>query len=149
MNQPVSFKENVLIVSALPLAPARRISGWAEGDDVFMGERLEDSISHKVGADGAMSINLNANRAGKLTLKLMETSPDNAFLNYIHSIQGGGSVTFAPINVLFQGLTTGDSIGGVAGYIQKLADIKRGNGVNEQEWVIIVEDYEALLGARV
>jgi hypothetical protein len=150
---PVSFKENVLIVSATPTAtspgaPAHRVSGWGEGEDVFMGERLEDAISHKMGADGKMSPNINANRAGKITIKLMETSPSNAVLRYINALQEGGSQSFAPINVLFQGITTGDSVGGVSGYIQKVADIKRGNGVNEQEWVIVVEEYDVLLGRR-
>lgn len=154
MSNPVSFKDNVLVVGATPTAtspgaPPRRISGWAEGEDVFMGERLEDSITYKFGADGAMALNINANKGGKLTIKLMETSPDNAYLNYIHALQGGGPKSFAPINALFSGITTQDRIGGVKGIIQKQADLKRGNGINEQEWVIIVENYDALLGARL
>jgi hypothetical protein len=150
----VSFKENVLMVS-LPATrtaptgvPARRITGWGEGDDVFMGERNEDAITFKVGADGAMTVNINANRSGKITLKLMESSPDNAYLSYIHGLQGGGVGTFAPINLLLMGLTTQDRVGGVSGFIQKHADYKAGNGVQEREWVIIVEDYEVLLGRR-
>jgi hypothetical protein len=141
-----SFLNTTVVVSALPAIPAHEITGWADGDDVLMLTRRNDGVTDKIGADGRMSISISADRSAEITLKLMSTSRSNKVLGAIYALQENGPQRFAPVNVLFQDKSRQDMGAGSYGYIKKLPDVQRGAGVNTQEWVIVVERLDLLLG---
>lgn len=135
-----SFKNTIVVVNGV------EISGWSEGDDVIKIGRLNDSATHKIGADGTMMMSISADRSGEFTFKLMQTSPSNKFLSSLIQLQEGGALTFVPITVLFQDLFRQDRAAGTAGYLKKPAEIQRGKEGQEQEWTIVVERLDMLLG---
>jgi len=135
-----SFLNTIVLVNGI------RMTNWSDDDDALTIERLEDAAMHKVGVDGKMSVAISANKSGQITIKLMQTSPSNKFLNALHGTQGEGPFTFVPITVAFSDLYRQDSAVAAAGYLKKLPDIKRGGPVNVQEWAIVVERLDVLLG---
>lgn len=131
--QTYSFKNGSLIING------RTMSDYAEGDDVIQIRRLADSASHMVGADGKMAIAINADLSGEFVFKLKQTSADSGFLYTLVNASQVGKVT--PIAaVVFRDSRRKDIAIGALGYIVKPADMVRGNGVNVQEWRIIVEN---------
>ena len=63
-----SFTDITLLVNGVP------ITGYDEGDDTIILERLNDSITHKIGTDGEMTISISADRSGPVTFRLMQSS---------------------------------------------------------------------------
>lgn len=126
-----SFLNTVLLVNGV------EITGFDEGDDVIVLSRINDAVSHKIGADGEMSISISADRSGTCTFKLQQSSLSNAYLTGLVAVQENG--LFVPIFVQMTDTRTGDSGSGTSGYIAKPADMQRGTNVNGQEWVITVE----------
>lgn len=121
------------------------LTGWAEGDDVIQAERLEDSVSHVVGADGEMSLALNANRSGQFTFRLQQTSDSNLLLSQlINAAEALGSS--AIVTVQTTDVVTGDLAAGSKGYITRPANMARGTGTNPQEWVLVVENMFIAMG---
>ena len=118
------------------------LSGFGAGDDVIQGRRREDAFADTVGADGLMLVTKNANRSGEFIVRLLQGSRDNAYINALFLAQEAGAFAAAAISVV--DTVTGDSAVGTQGYITKPADMVRGTGANEQEWVFVVEEYNAL-----
>lgn len=141
-----SFLNTVVVISAAPLVPKHEVTNWADGDDALMIARREDAATDKVGADGRMAVAMSANKSGEITLKLLQTSPTNKVLNSIHNLQGGGPAKFIPMGIIFQDTYRQDRAVGTAGYIKKMTEVTRGAGINTQEWVIVVERLDFLLG---
>jgi hypothetical protein len=140
-----SFLNTVVVLSCPALGP-HEVTDWADGDDTIEITRLNDSASHKVGADGKMVVALSADKSGSFKFKVWQTSPTNKYLNDALRLQEAGAETFQPISALFQDTYRQDTGTGTFGYIKKLADIPRGMGVNAQEWEIVVERLDMLLG---
>jgi hypothetical protein len=135
-----SFANTIVILNGV------EITGWAAGDDVIDIKRLSDSISHKIGAGGHMMVSVTTDKSGSFTFKLQQTSQSNAYLNNILHLQEAGGQTFAPVAVLFQDTYRQDLATGTTGYIKKPTDIKRGVTANDQEWEVIVERLDLVLG---
>ena len=74
--------------------------------------------------------------------RLQQGSSFNAYLNALFVAQEAGAFVAVAIGVV--DTVTGDSAIGTQGYITKPADMVRGTGGNEQEWIIVVEEYNAL-----
>lgn len=133
-----SFQDTIVLVNGI------EITGWAEGDDVIQLARLGDSASHIIGADGEMVVSLSADRSGTMTLTLQQASDSNLYLAGLIAVQENGA--FVPVFVQFKD-TGGNDIGsGTQGYLTKPADMTRGVGINNQEWVIVVERLDLLHG---
>lgn len=131
-----SFDDLIVIVSGTP------ITGYADGDDVIQAMRREDAFSDIVGADGEMIVIHSPNKSGEFTFRLKQTSPSNKYLNDIFDRQEAGSVAFAPVDVTFKNIRSGEKVEGVLGYIPKPAELTRGAGHNAQEWRIVVENFQ-------
>lgn len=140
MSKTYGWQSNHVFVNGI------EITGFADGDDVLMLKRLNDSGSHKVGVEGTMFISLSADKSGEITLKLMQTGRGNKYLNAIANAQGGGPATYIPCEVLWQDTNRQDVGIGTHGYIKKPAELTRGATQNPQEWVIVVERLDELLG---
>lgn len=135
-----SFQNTVMLINGV------EITGWADGDDVINIARRTDSASDKVGADGSMMVSLSADKSGEFTFKLQQTSSSNKYLASLIALQEGGAKTFVPVNALFQDTYRNDLATGTIGYLKKLTDMTRGTQGNTQEWVVVVERLDMLLG---
>lgn len=135
-----SFLNTVLLINGV------EITGAAEGDDVIEIARRSDSASDQIGAGGNMMVSLSADKSGTVKFKLQDTSSSNSFLSKMIAMQDGGSETFVPVNIKFQDTYRQDTAEGTVGYIKKHADIKRGAKAGSQEWEVIVERLDQLLG---
>lgn len=135
-----SFKNTVMLVSGVA------ITGFSEGDDVIKISRRSDSATDKVGADGKMMMSLSSDRSGEITFKLQQTSSSNRFLSQQAALQDGGTDTFQAVAVKFQDTYRNDVADGSVGYIKKHAELTRGAAAGDQEWTIVVEDLDMLLG---
>ena len=130
--QTYSFKNVSLYVNG------RSITDYFEGDDVITAARREDAASDVVGADGKMGVAIHANRSGTIVFRLKQTSADSGFLYGLVNASQAGS--FTTVSAQIKDSRRGDLVVGTAGYIMKPADMVRGQGVNVQEWTIVLED---------
>jgi len=131
-----SFLDTTLLVQGV------EIEGYDEGDDVIQLARLNDSGTHKIGADGEMTVAISADRSGTITFRVMQTSDSNAFLSGLINAQENGA--FVPVFVQFKDIR-GNFLGsGTQGYITKPADNAYGTNPNAREWVITVERLDML-----
>lgn len=135
-----SFQNTVMLVNGV------EITGWADGDDVIKIARRADSASDKIGANGDMMVSISADKSGEFTFKLQQTSSSNKYLLGLCALQEGGAKTFVPVNVLFQDTYRNDLATGTVGYIKKPAELDRGAQAGTQEWTVVVERLDLLLG---
>lgn len=135
-----SFSNTVMLINGV------EITGWSDGDDVIKIARRADSATDKVGADGSMVVSISADKSGEFTFKLQQTSSANKFLLGLCALQEGGAKTFVPVNCLFQDTYRNDLATGTVGYIKKPADLNRGANASDQEWTIVTERLDLLLG---
>ena len=135
-----SFQNTVMLVNGV------EITGWADGDDVIKIARRSDSASDKIGANGDMMVSISADKSGEFTFKLQQTSSSNKFLAGLVALQEGGAKTFVPVTCLFQDTYRQDLATGTVGYLKKPADLSRGDKAGDQEWTIVVERLDMLLG---
>lgn len=136
-----SFLNNVVLINGVAL------TGWDEGDDVIKIKRRKDIASDKVGAAGEMMLSVSADKSAEFTFRLLQTSSSNKFLNATAQLQQTGANLFIPIHVLFQDTRRNDLGIGSSGYIKNLPEIVRGAAGGSLEWVIVVENYEQVLGS--
>lgn len=123
--------------NVIMLVQGQEITGWPEGEDVILCERLEDSASHIVGVDGKMTLAISADRSGTITFKLLQSSESNALLTLMITSQENGA--FIPVFVQIKNTEGGEFISATQGYITKPAGIGFGQNPNETEWVIVAE----------
>jgi len=131
-----SFLNTLLLVNGV------EITGFDEGDDVIILDRINDSTSHAIGTDGEMTISISADRSGTVTFRLMQSSDSNAYLSALINAQENGA--FVPIFVQFKDTKGNDLGSGTQGYITKPAGMTRGTNAQPQEWVIVVERLDLL-----
>ena len=133
-----SFLNTIVLVQGV------EIGEWAEGDDVIQIARLNDSTLHVIGASGEMAVAISADRSGEFIFNLQQTSASNGFLTGLVTAAENGA--FVPIFAQFKDTGGDDLASGTQGYITKPADLGRGTGINGQEWRIVVERLDMLLG---
>lgn len=138
--QQYSFQNTIVLVNGV------EITGWADGDDVISIKRRVDSISDKVGAGGSMVISISSDKSGEFMFKLQQTSESNNYLQNTMNDQEMAGVLFTPITVTFQDIYRQDLASGSAGYIKKPAELTRGEHSATQEWSIVVENLQQVLG---
>lgn len=113
------------------------IVGYDEGDDVIKATRAKDSATTKVGADGEMTASFTSDKSGTVTIRLMQTSDSNAFLQALVSAAENGR--FIPVAALFKDTVTNETFGGSRGLIIRPADRSRGENAGTMEWMIRLE----------
>lgn len=138
--QQYSFQNTIILINGV------EITGWAEGDDVISIKRRVDSISDKVGAGGSMVVSISSDRSGEFMFKLQQTSPSNNYLQDIINQQELAGVFFEPISITFQDIYRQDLASGSTGYIKKPTEITRGEKSQTQEWSVVVESLQQVLG---
>lgn len=135
-----------VIVSAPPIVPAVELTGLSDDDDAIMIKRRTDLATDKVGMRGEMVVSYSPDKSGEITLKVFQESPANKILNTIANLQQGGPSRACPVQFLFQDDNRQDRGVGSFGYIKALPEISRGKESAVQEWTIVVERLDLLLG---
>ncbi len=135
-----SFLNTILLVNGIEM------DGFDEGDDVIGVARLNDSASHSIGADGEMTVALSADRSGEITFRLMQSSSSNLVLSGLINAQENGA--FVPVFTQFLDTKGNDLASGTQGYIKRQSDMSRGTNPNSQEWVIVVERLDMVIGTE-
>ncbi len=138
-----------IIVSALPTVVATELTGFSDDDDAIMIKRRVDLATDKIGMKGEMALSYSPDKSGEVTLKFFQQSPANKTLSIIASLQQGGPSRFCPIFVLFQDENRQDRASGTFGYLKALPEMSRGKESAVQEWTIVVERLDLLLGNPV
>ncbi len=115
----------------------RTITDFYEGDDVITAARREDAASDVVGAGGKMAVAIHANESGTIVFRLKQTSADAGYLYGLVGAAQNGSFTVTSAQIT--DASRKDLAGGSSGYILKPADMERGQGINVQEWTIVLE----------
>lgn len=116
----------------------RSISDYFEGDDVITAARRNDAASDVIGAGGEMGVAIHADKSGTVVFRLKQTSRDAGFLYSLINAAQAGNFTVATVQV--KDSRRNDLAIGTFGYILKPADMVRGQGINVQEWTIVVEN---------
>ena len=119
------------------------LTGFAEGSFITV-EYDEDSFTLDVGTDGEGARNKNANRAGKFTVKLMQTSSSNDILSSFYRADRLSNSGIAPAmckDNLGRSLHMAESA-----WVEKSpsADYAKESGV--REWVIRTHHLEDFVG---
>ena len=121
------------------------ITNWAPGDDCFKAERLKEIAQYEVGADGLMTLSLDPDKSGKVTIKLAQTSPLNALLSDLCASEDHID-TFIPVVISQLDTYRQDGTTTHPGFLQKHADTTRGAKANVVEWVFIFSELHLDLG---
>ncbi|WP_439287575.1 phage structural protein [Lonepinella sp. BR2904] len=121
------------------LIDGTKISDWADGSDVIAFAFNADAGGYTMGADGTGVFVGNADRSGKLTLKIKQHSPDSAELMKLYNQQKNDLKGFTPITLSIRDLLNDDQLTAQNGYFTTSPTLTRGQGHNANEFVIEFE----------
>ncbi|MBP6018798.1 MAG: DUF3277 family protein [Burkholderiaceae bacterium] len=113
------------------------INGWAKGGDVVSYVYNSDAGALTVGARGGGVFVANQDRSTTLTLKLLQHSPDNKFLQRLSSVQRNDLKAFVPLTLAIRDLINEDRASGVTGFFTTLPGLVRGDTANDTTHVIV------------
>lgn len=104
-----------------------------EGIDVVPSEALNNMA---IGADGSGMHSLRANYSGKITVRLLKTSPVNKQLMDMLNTQKTSGSLWGQNTISLTNSATGDSIIGAQAAFDKVPDLKYATtgGMNEWSW---------------
>lgn len=122
------------------------VSGYMDGTFLTV-ERDEDAFNLKVGADGEKARARNNNRAGKVVVTLMQSSPSNSVLSAFAVLDEQIGTSIGPLSVTDALGTTQCSCADA--YIGKVAKIERGKEVLGTEWTIVCPELITYPGSDV
>jgi len=119
-----------------------RVTGFAEGDDVISIERNTDLGTPQIGADGASVLAISADRSAKMTIKLLQNSPMNQFLqNKVARMRSGG-LTALTFSVGFVDMSNGESGGCTQALVMKEGMPQKGKNASAREWLLFCPCWE-------
>lgn len=85
-------------------------SGSGNSEEGITVEPSEEIDTMTVGADGQVMHSLHANKSGKVTVRLLKTSPVNALLSAMLAFQRTSGANHGQNNITIKNITTGDTI---------------------------------------
>lgn len=121
-------------------------SGSGNAEEGVTITMTEEKDTMTVGADGSYMHSLHAGKSGKMTVRLLKTSPTNALLSTMYGFQTTSS-QFHGINVLtFANPATGDLITGQGAAFAKLPNLTYAKDGGTNEWEFNVGKIDMVLG---
>jgi len=124
-------------INVVVLVNGVQLSGYPEGDDTVICERLNDSAFPSVGVDGIMTVSLSADHSGTIVVKLMQNSESNGYLTGLLAAQENG--LFVPLFIQVQNTEGGEIVSGTQGFMQNPSTLQFGRELQETEWTFVVE----------
>lgn len=132
-----AFDNVIALFGAVPL------EAFAEGDDVIRVTRRVPMFDLVVGASGEGVASRMSDLSGEITIKLLQTSPSNAYLGAILQAQEHGFFQSFPFLLKDSG-TQVQLVGAAACIIQSPAEQIYGASQNDREWVFLAEQIEMI-----
>ncbi|BEM41651.1 hypothetical protein SME13J_02700 [Serratia marcescens] len=126
-------KQSVLTLSSYS------ITAFDESGDSLSIGPVGDIGAYTIGAGGRGVFVSTGNESGTLTLKLLQHSPDNAFLSNQYNLQVNSLKAFTPIEMYFKDTINGDEAVGTRGYFTTRPTTARGTSHNATTWTITFE----------
>jgi hypothetical protein len=110
-------------------------------------ERTGDKDTMTIGADGTPMHSLHADKSGRITVRILKTSPSNALLQAMYDVQSLTSANWGYNVILVSDLSRGDTTAARACAFVKFPNIvyAKEGGINE--WVFNSGYIDAVLGA--
>lgn len=124
------------------------LQGFSDGTFVSA-EYDEDAVTKHVGAQGAVTATVSANRGGKVTVTIGQASPTNDALSLIAAAQrqpGAGLQRHALMVKHVNGTTL---IAAAEAWIQKVPNTEFGAEHAAREWIFDCAELEAHVGGSV
>lgn len=134
-----SPKRVELIIGGVPLR------GYADGTFISI-ERTSDAFTTNVGADGEVSRTHSADKTGKITITLQQTSDSNDFLSAL--VNADEISLLGQVPVLLKdtnGRTLAES---PFAWVDKVANSEFGNELSDREWVISCSELIVFVGGN-
>lgn len=103
-----------------------------EGISVSMEDDKGDT---KVGADGTIMQSLRASNLGRITIRLLKTSPVNQMLNTMYNFQKASSANWGQNVISVTDVVRGDVVTSSFMSFTKLPDLQFSKDANTNEWV--------------
>lgn len=119
------------------LIQGQEMTGWPDGDDSIIAERLSDSAEHVIGNDGAMVMFVTNDRSGTLTFKLLQNSRSNELLTALITAQENNA--FVPVFVQMVNTQGGEFVSGTQGYLKRPSNLQFGRKLVPVEWTVVCE----------
>jgi len=116
-----------------------RVQNWADGNDVIIAKFTVPHGELKIGAGGDGVFVQNPNESGVITLKILQHSADNAFLDSLRRIQRQAISTFVPLALSIKDLLNEDQVTASMGYFTTPPEYNRGATANPVTWTIEFE----------
>jgi len=134
-----SPKRVELIVSGVPMR------GFSDGTFITA-ERTSDAFATNVGADGEVSRTHSADKTGKITLTLQQTSDSNDFLSVLVNADEISLLGQFPILLKdTNGKTLCES---PCAWIDKVASAEFSNEISDREWIISCSELIIFVGGN-
>lgn len=119
------------------------ITGYMDGTFITV-ERDEDTWTLHTGADGEVARARNRNKAGKIVVRVQQTSPANDLLSAMHNTDEATGVPPGP--AYLRDLLGNTIVGGDDAFLLKPAPIEFGKEIAGREWTIVVPKLEGVVG---
>lgn len=121
-------------------------SGAGNADEGISFEMVEEKNSMVIGADGTPMHSLHASKGGKITVRLLKTSPVNQQLSAMYAVQSASSALHGQNTITLKNSTLGDSITGTFCAFKKLPNLTYGKEGGMNEWEFDVGQLDISLG---
>lgn len=108
--------------------------------------QLDDKGSMQVGADGFAMHSLHMSRAGRLTLRVLKTSPVNALLSKMYNDDSSSAAVWGKNTIRISDPARGDEITCQGVAFQKLPDVSFAKDGNVHEWSFNCAQIDYILG---
>lgn len=121
-------------------------TGSGSADEGITVEMAEDKNTLTIGADGVGMNSLHASKAGKITVRLLKTSPVNAQLSAMYATQTASSVLHGQNVITLKNAALGDSITGVGCAFKRFPTLGYGKDGAMNVWEFDVAELNIALG---
>lgn len=91
-----------------PAGSAILADGAGAAEEGITVEPTEETDSMRIGADGSVAHSLHASKAGKVTVRLLKTSPMNAVLHQMYNFQRSSSLHHARNVLVISNIVNGE-----------------------------------------
>lgn len=120
--------------------------GAGNSDEGITTSMTEDKNTLTAGADGTPMNSLHAAQLGKITIRLLKTSPVNAQLSALYAVQAASSALWGLNTITLKNAVSGDSITGTQCAFKKFPDQTYAKEAGMVEWEFDVGSLVSSLG---
>jgi len=124
-------------------------NGAAAADEGITVEFDEDRDTMTTGADGTPMHSLHASKAGKMTVRLLKTSPVNAQLSQMAAVQFSSAALHGANTLTVNDTSRGDNVSGRQVAFAKHSPVTYAKDAGMNEWPFNIGVLDITLGAGI